>query len=44
MRNEMKDILKGFRFASDGTTTLADALCNFIKEEIAFGPPPIILP
>lgn len=33
----MKDILNGFRFVSDGTTTLADALCNFLKEEIAFG-------
>ena len=33
----MKDILKNFRFVPDGVTTLTDALCSFVKEEIAFG-------
>lgn len=33
----MKDFLHNFRFAPDGSTSLEDALCSFIKEEIAFG-------
>ena len=30
-------ILNGFHFKPDGATTLVDALCNFLKEEITFG-------
>ena len=33
----MESFLGRFRFVPDGTTTFADALCRFIKEEIAFG-------
>ena len=33
----MRDILNGFHFKPDGSTTLVDALCNFFKEEITFG-------
>ena len=33
----MNNILQNFHFVSDGTTTLVDALCRFIKEGIAFG-------
>ena len=33
----MKDILQTFRFEPDGSRSLEDALCAFIKEEIAFG-------
>ena len=33
----MNTILDNFKFEPDGITTLADALCNFIKEEISFG-------
>ena len=33
----MKNFLANFRFTPDGTTTLADALCAFIKDEIAYG-------
>ena len=33
----MKDFLTNFRFMPDGVTTLADALCSFVKDEIAFG-------
>lgn len=33
----MNDFLKNFRFVSDGVTTMADALCGFIKDEIAYG-------
>ena len=33
----MTDIFRKFRFVPNGATTLADALCGFIKEEIAFG-------
>ena len=36
-RFDVKDIFQNFRFAADGNTSLADALCSFIKEEIAFG-------
>ena len=32
----MRNILQDFRFVPDGTTTLVDALCNFLKEEITF--------
>jgi len=31
------DFLKGFHYTADGTTTRADALCAFIKDEIAYG-------
>ena len=33
----MKNILDNFRFVPNGSITLADALCGFIREEIAFG-------
>ena len=33
----MKEILHDFRFVPDGTTTLTDALYQFLKDEIAFG-------
>ncbi len=33
----MKDILQTFRYEPDGARSLEDALCAFIKEEIAFG-------
>ena len=33
----MKDILENFRSKPDGITTLTDALCSFIKDEISFG-------
>lgn len=33
----MRDVLDKFQFVPDGATALADALCNFLKEEIAFG-------
>ena len=33
----MNAILDNFKFKPDGITTLADALCNFIKDEISFG-------
>ena len=33
----MRDILHDFKFVPDGATTLVDALCRFIKEEITFG-------
>lgn len=33
----MSDILENFHFAPDGATTAADALCAFIKGEIASG-------
>ena len=33
----MNTVLDKFRFEPDGITTLADALCNFIREEISFG-------
>ena len=33
----MGSVLQGFRFVPDGATTLVDALCNFLKEEITFG-------
>ena len=33
----MKEILHDFRFVPDGTTTQTDALCHFLKDEIAFG-------
>ena len=33
----MRNILHDFRFVTDGATTLVDALCSFIKEEITFG-------
>ena len=33
----MRDIFQDFQFVPDGTTTLVDALCRFIKEEITFG-------
>ena len=32
-----RGFLKNFHFEPDGDTTLADALCGFIKDEIAFG-------
>ena len=32
-----KDFLKDFHFTPDGATSLADALCAFIKDEIAYG-------
>jgi len=32
-----ESILDNFRHAPDGVTSLVDALCSFIKEEIAFG-------
>ena len=32
----MRNILQDFRFVPDGATTLVDALCNFLKEEITF--------
>ena len=31
------DFLRNFHFSPDGATTPADALCSFIKDEIAFG-------
>ena len=31
------DFLKKFRFTADGATSLADAVCAFIKDEIAYG-------
>ena len=31
------DFLKNFHYTPDGATTLADALCGFIKDEIAYG-------
>ncbi len=37
IRFDVKDIFQNFRFAADGNTSLADALCSHIKEEIAFG-------
>ncbi len=33
----MSDFLKRFHFEPDGCSTLADELCAFIKDEIAFG-------
>ena len=33
----MNAVFDNFKFEPDGVTTLADALCNFIKEEISFG-------
>ncbi len=33
----MGSVLQGFRFVPGGATTLVDALCNFLKEEITFG-------
>ena len=33
----MRNILHDFRFVPDGATSLVDALCGFIKEEITFG-------
>ena len=33
----MLNILNGFHFVPDGSTTLVDALCAFLKEEITFG-------
>ncbi len=33
----MKNIFQNFRFVPDGTITLADALCSYLKEEITFG-------
>ena len=33
----VSDILANFRFTPDGTTTAADALCAFIKDEITYG-------
>lgn len=33
----MRNLLENFRFEPDGATTLVDALCHFIKEEITFG-------
>ena len=33
----MRNILNNFHFKPDGATTLVDALCNFLKEEITFG-------
>lgn len=33
----MRNLLQDFRFEPDGATTLVDALCHFIKEEITFG-------
>ena len=33
----MKDMLADFHFIPDGSTTLADAVCAFIKDEIAYG-------
>lgn len=33
----MQNILNDFQFVPDGTTTLVDALCRFIKEGITFG-------
>ncbi len=32
-----KGFLKNFRHTPDGATTLADALCGFLKDEIAYG-------
>ena len=31
------DFLKNFHYTPDGATTRADALCGFIKDEIAYG-------
>lgn len=36
-RLDVKNLFQNFRFAPDGNTSLADTLCSFIKEEIAFG-------
>ena len=33
----MKNILENFHYTPDGTTSLADAACAFIKDEIAYG-------
>jgi len=33
----VKNILHDFQFEADGATTLAEALCSFVKEAIAFG-------
>jgi len=33
----VKDILADFHFIPDGSTTLADAVCAFIRDEIAYG-------
>ncbi|MBR0067146.1 MAG: LacI family DNA-binding transcriptional regulator [Kiritimatiellae bacterium] len=33
----MKDVLANFHYMPDGSMTLADALCAFIKDEIAYG-------
>ena len=33
----MRNFLANFHFTADGTTSLADALCAFIKDEIAYG-------
>ena len=33
----MKSFLANFHYTSDGTTSLVDALCAFIKDEIAYG-------
>ena len=32
-----KDFLKNFRYAENGATSRADALCGFIKDEISYG-------
>ncbi len=37
MATEKKNLLENFHFAPDGTTTPADALCAFIKDEIVEG-------
>ena len=33
----MKNFLANFRYKPDGTMSLADVLCAFIKDEIAYG-------
>ena len=33
----MKNFLANFRYKPDGTTSLADVLCGFIKDEIVYG-------
>ena len=33
----MRNILQDFKFVPNGTTSLVDALCGYIKEEITFG-------
>lgn len=34
---DVESFLANFRFVPDGDTTLADALCSFLKEQITFG-------